>query len=62
MMRKKEVIDQRIFELTQNGSVEVQFSVEVSLMKHGIAEQEETTFEKIMFYLNVAWKKENFMK
>ena len=34
MMRNKEVIDDFIFEHSQNGSIKVQFSVEVSLMKH----------------------------
>ena len=41
MMRNKEVIDDFIFEHSQNGSIKVQFSVEVSLMKHPTVENDE---------------------
>ena len=48
MMQNKEVIDDFIFEHTQNGSTKVQFSVEVSLIKHLTVENdEELNVEKI---------------
>ena len=52
MMRKQEIIDKLFFYHTQHGSLKVQLSFEVSLMKHVTAEQEEITFEKNMLYLN----------
>ena len=52
MMRNKEVIDDFILEHSQNGSIKVQFSVEVSLMKHLTVENdEEPNVEKITLFM-----------
>ena len=50
MMRKKEIIDYLIFDLAQQGSIEMQLSVEVSMIKHISGEEEKP--EKIMLRLN----------
>ena len=53
MMRNKEAIDDFIFEHSQNGSIKVPFSVEVSLMKHPTVENnEEPNVEKITLFWN----------
>ena len=61
MMRNKEVIDDFIFEHSQNGSIKVQFSVEVSLMKHPTVENdEEPNVEKITLFLNTEMVRVNY--
>ena len=61
MMRNKEVIDDFIFEHSQNGSIKVQFSVEVSLMKHPTVENdEEPNVEKITIFLNTEMVRVNY--
>ena len=61
MMRNKEVIDDFIFEHSQNGSIKVQFSVEVSLMKHPTVENdEEPNVEKITLLLNTEMVRVNY--
>ena len=53
MMRNEELIDDFIFEHSQNGSIKVQFAVEVSLMKHLTVENhEEPNVEKVTLFLN----------
>ena len=60
-MRNKEVIDDFIFEHSQNGSIKVQFSVEVSLMKHLTVENdEEPNVEKITLFLNTEMVRDNY--
>ena len=61
MMRNKEVIDDFIFEHSLNGSIKVQFSVEVSLMKHPTVENdEEPNVEKITLFLNTEMVRVNY--
>ena len=61
MMRNKEVIDDFIFEHSQNGSIMVQFSVEVSLMKHPTVENdEEPNVEKFTLFLNTEMVRVNY--
>ena len=61
MMRNKEAIDDFIFEHSQNGSIKVQFSVEVSLMKHLTVENdEEPNVEKITLFLNTEMVRVNY--
>ena len=61
MMRNKEVIDDFIFEHSQNGSIKVKFSVEVSLMKHpNVENDEEPNVEKITLFLNTEMVRVNY--
>ena len=61
MMRNKEVIDDFIIEHSQNGSIKVQFSVEVSLMKHLTVENDkEPNVEKITLFLTTEMVRVNY--
>ena len=61
MMRNKEVINDFICEDSQNGSIKVQFSVEVSLMKHLTVENdEEPNVEKTTLFLNTEMVRVNY--
>ena len=61
MMRNKEVIDDFISEHLQNGSIKVQFSVEVSLMKYLTVENDnEPNVEKITLFLNTEMVRVNY--
>ena len=61
MMRNKEVIDDFIFEHLQNGSIKMQFSVEMSLMKHLTVENDEKpNVEKIKLFLNTEMVRVNY--
>ena len=62
VMRNKEVIVDFIFEHSQNGSIKVQFSVEVSLMKHHLTVEndEKPNVEKITLFLNTEMVRVNY--
>ena len=49
-MRKNKIIDDLIFDHVQRGSVKMQLTVEVSMIKHINGEEEKS--DKIMLYLN----------
>ena len=50
-MRKKKIIDDLIFNHVQQGSIKMQLTVEVSMIKHINGEEEKS--DKIMLYLNI---------